>query len=92
MLDGFVSALHYYEGEQLDAVVERVADRLNWPGAEVRALLVDQTNAVLGAYPVPHLRDRNVQWSPADDFLIGGEIVRRSCSGDSLSISGRLLI
>jgi hypothetical protein len=90
MVDGFISALHYYVGKQLDSVVNRLAERLKcYAPEQVRALLLEKTNALLGPCAVPHLRAEGLQWSPADHVLIGGEIIRED--SDSLKIRGRLV-
>lgn len=86
LMDGFISALHYYEGSQLDEIGSRLADELSMPSNDVRALLVEQTPAVLGAYPVPHLRGQRLQWSPADHQLVAARITREITSSDHFGI------
>lgn len=81
LMDGFVSALHFYEGEQLDEVASRLGAQLSEPMAVVRALLKQATAAVLGPRAVPHLRGPSLQWSPADDRIIAGEVVREPWQG-----------
>lgn len=81
LMDGFASALHSYEGGQLEEVAARVAAQLGEPMAVVRALLKQATAAVLGPRAVPHLRGRSLQWSPADDRVIAGEVVREPWQG-----------
>lgn len=91
MLDGFISALHYNHVLQ-DEVVERVAKQLGASRTDMRKLLIDSRNALLGPRPVPHLRPPNgLQWSPADDQLFAGEIIREATSaGEKTEISGCL--
>jgi hypothetical protein len=81
LMDGFVSALHSYEGEQLDEVAARLGAQLVEPTAVVRALLEQATAAVLGPRAVPHFRGPSLQWCPADDRIIAGEVVREPWQG-----------
>ncbi len=89
LLDGFISALHYYEGKHFDAVVTRTAKKLSDSPEMIGDLLTERQGAVLGPRSVPHLRGDGLQWSPADDFLIAGEIVREFLpEGEPISLSG----
>jgi hypothetical protein len=81
LLDGFMSALHYYQGKQLDEVAMRLGSQLGEPMGVVRALLEQATAAVLGPRAVPHLRGSSLQWSPADDRIMAGEVVREDWQG-----------
>jgi hypothetical protein len=91
MLDGFISALHYNDNLHND-VVDRVAKMLGASTDETRTLLIDSSNALLGARAVPNLYPPNgLQWSPADDHLIAGEIIREATpAGTETEISGCL--
>ena len=88
MVDAFISALHYYQGKQLDSIVDRLAELLKDAPEQVRALLLERTKVTLGPYPVPHLRAKGLQWSPADHRVMTGEITREDA--DTLQVSGRL--
>jgi hypothetical protein len=83
LTDAFISALHCYRGEQLDEVVRRVSLCLTCAPDTIRELLLDTRSALLGPRAVPHLRDKGVQWSPADDGLIACEILRETSPADS---------
>jgi hypothetical protein len=97
MLDGFISALHYYDPcgkrDQLDQVSEHVANKLQWQSDETRELLLNSENAVLGACRVPHLKSKgsSIAWSPRDDLLVRAEIIRQHCTEGDWSIAGRLI-
>jgi hypothetical protein len=82
LTDSFTSALHSYQGDQLDEVVNRVSARLRCPSRTAHALLVDSRAALLGPRAVPHLRGDGLQWSPADENLIGCEIRREALQED----------
>lgn len=81
LTDAFISALHCYQGEQLDEVVRRVSLCLTCGPDAIRQL--DTRSALLGPRAVPHLRAKGVQWSPADDGLIACEILRETSPADS---------
>ena len=72
LMDGFISALHHYEGNQLDDVAGRISILLKHPIQYVRRFLLDDRNALLGPRAVPHLYGDGLQWSPADHHLIAG--------------------
>lgn len=84
VMDGFISALHHYEGSQLDVVAGRIADLLDAPIPEVRSLLLEDRSALLGPRAVPHARGEGLQWSPADHLLIAGEVLRDVSPDDQL--------
>jgi hypothetical protein len=91
LTDAFTSALHCYQGVQLEEVVNRVSARLRCPSHTAHALLLDTRAALLGPRAVPHLRGDGLQWSPADESLIGCEILRETSQGDtSIEIRARL--
>jgi hypothetical protein len=94
-VDGFISALHCYDGgkdDQLDSVSDRIAVRLGGQATEWRELLLDQSNAVLGPRRVPHLHGNGLAWSPADHLLVRGEIIRQPCTDSHWSIAGKLIV
>jgi hypothetical protein len=82
LLDAFISALHSYHGRHLDAVTDRLSARLSAPPDSVRKLLLDTKAAVLGPRAVPHLRGEGLQWSPADDLLVAGELRLETAEAD----------
>jgi hypothetical protein len=91
LTDAFISALHCYQGVQLEEVVSRVSVCLRCSPHMVRELLLDMRSALLGPRAVPHLRGKGLQWSPADDGLIACEVLRETPLGDgSIEIRGRL--
>ena len=90
LMDGFISALHYYEGNQLDEIASRLAVQLSVRSDDVRAILVDRSSAVLGAYPVPHLRGNGLQWSPADHQLVAATITREISSSAHFGVKALL--
>jgi hypothetical protein len=81
LMDGFISALHQYEGKQLDEVAVRIASALDVSVDDVRMQLINDANAVLGPKSVPHLYRKGLQWSPADHLLMAGKVYREE-AGD----------
>jgi hypothetical protein len=91
LIDAFISALHFYRGNQLDAVTSRLSQRLAAPPDLVRRLLLRSETAALGARAVPYLRGEGLQWSPADDLLVAGELRFAAAKADeAIEISGRV--
>ena len=87
LMDGFISTLHLYEGQQLDEVAVRIASSLDVSVDDVRKKLPDDTNAVLGPKAVPHLYRKGLQWSPADHPLKAGKVCREeTCDGAPVQI------
>jgi hypothetical protein len=90
LADAFISALHRYQGEQLDEIVSRLSIQLSSSPEDVRQLLLRVRATVLGPRAVPHLRARGLQWSPADDLLAAGEFVRETSEGGLIGVTGEL--
>lgn len=91
LTDALISALHSYEGTQLEEVASRVSACLTCTPHIGRALLLETRTALLGPRSVPHLRSKGLQWSPADDGLIACEILRESSQEDSsIEVRARL--
>lgn len=91
LTDALISALHSYEGIQLEEVTSRVSACLMCTPHIGRALLLDRRTALLGPRAVPHLRNKGLQWSPADDGLIACEILRETSQEDSsIEVRARL--
>lgn len=92
LIDGFISALHHYEGNQLNDVVSRIAALLGCPLQDVHTLLLNDQHALLGPRAVPHLRGEGLQWSPADHLVVAGEIVRDVCADHiPVTVQGSLM-
>jgi hypothetical protein len=88
LMDGFISALHHYEGRHLNDVTARIAMLLDRPVQEVRDLLLDDRHALLGPHAVPNPRGEGLQWSPADQFLVAGEVLRETSATPDLTVRG----
>jgi len=92
LFDGIIAGLHSHDGSRLDEVAGRLATRLNAEPANIRRALMDTKNAILGQRRLLHPFLRYVQWNPADDLLVAGEleVVRDATSERSSGFSGEL--
>jgi len=90
LFDGILSAFHSHNGQRIELVAEILARKLNLPGREAAGHLLSADMAALG---VRHLlwpwRD-SVQWNPADDRCIAGELLLRPQEDPSIALVGEL--
>lgn len=89
LLDGVISALHRHDGSALAELSRRVATQLHASAEQVAAMLVDESNVILGSRRLLWARAAGVQWNPADDLCLATELLARP--GDRLALSGRLV-
>ena len=90
VVDGFITSLHHYKGNQLDEVSNRIKGLLGGQAMQWRELLLYGENAVLGPWRVPHLKPRGLAWSPCDHLLARCEFIQKLSRNDGWSIAGRL--
>ena len=84
LIDGLLCALHVHDGKKLDELTERRSRELSVPASEVKDLLLDNRNALLGKRSL-------VRWHPADDQCVAGEIlVETNVERDNWGLSGTL--
>jgi hypothetical protein len=70
----------------------RVSRNVAASPAGIEALLVSQRQAVLGAVPqLLHRRGVGVQWAPADDLCVAGELLAEPSSDSAWSIKGKII-
>ncbi len=74
LLDGIIAGLHAHDGSKLDEVASRLATRLDAEPHDIRSALMDSTHAILGQRSLLHPFGKYVQWNPADDLLVAGEL------------------
>jgi hypothetical protein len=75
LFDGVISAFHCQSASLPHEVGERLATRLLLDRKDVDAALADAEGAVLGPRNLIHLRATGVQWNPADDLCVAGELL-----------------
>ena len=86
LIDGLVSALHYHdEPSSLAEISERIARQVGIAADTAGAALTDRTDAVLGPRRLAwRWGEDGVQWNPADDRCVVGDVILASASQDGL--------
>ena len=90
LLDGTVTAFHRHDGKAQALVAERLTTVLEVRAQDVLSFLSESTNAVLGTRTLLWIRGDGVQWNPADDCCVAGELLFESSSEDFVEFSGEL--
>jgi len=90
LLDGVVAAFHQHDGTMQAEVAGRLAHVLGVRSIEVVAYLNENTDAVLGRRRLLWPWRNSIQWNPADDCCVAGELLFNSSTKDSLGLSGEL--
>jgi hypothetical protein len=93
IFDGVISAFQAHtDTTVLPEVVARLATVLPADPVEIEALLLDRCLAVLGVVPrLVSLREAGVQWNPADDRCVAGEMLAAEPVGPRWAIRGELV-
>ena len=78
LFDGVISSFHVYSGTKLDEVSRRIGIHLGKEPGLIKEQLLDDRMAILGprdlVWPFGTL---GVQWNPADDLCVKGELSRQ---------------
>ena len=91
LLDGVLSAFHLHDGSNMAEVTRRVSTALGESEQAVAKMLGDAADAVLGKTCLVRVRSSGVQWCPADDGCVVGEIHLKTVTAvGPWSLSGRL--
>ncbi len=91
VFDGVVSSFHQHDGTDDAELGRRVAGSLESEPERVSQLLVDGSQAVLGSRRLLWRRGDGVQWGPADDRCVAGELLLGEVSeGGFYELSGKL--
>ncbi len=91
LFDGIISAFGSHDGSNLDLVCSRLGNRLRREPSELANLLMADEHNVLGRRKLLWPYGEFVQWNPADDRCVVGEIlVNYDASASGSSISGTL--
>jgi hypothetical protein len=75
IVDGALCALHVHDGTAIDEVAERLSISLGIPQEEITRLLLDRSKACLGERRLLWPWRSSIQWNPADDLIVAGELV-----------------
>ena len=73
--DGIVSSFHSHDGADLEEVGKRIARQLGVDSREVTDHLMAREAAILSRRQLVHLRGEGIQWNPADDLCVAGELL-----------------
>jgi hypothetical protein len=90
VFDGIISTFHVYNGNDLDVVSARIAERLGQAPGDVSSLLLDRRLALLDDHAVVHPYRDGVKWNPKDDDCVAGALYHEP--GSSVSTATTLEI
>jgi hypothetical protein len=93
IFDGVISSFQAHtDTAVLPDVVARLTTVLPADPVEIEELLLDRGRAVLGVVSrLVCLRDVGVQWNPADDRCVAGELLAAEPVGPRWAIRGELV-
>ncbi len=93
IFDGVVSAFQAHSDTSgITELAARVSQTLTADPADIQALLIDPQHAALGAKPrLLHRRGEGVQWSPADDLCVAGELLAETSTASTWAIKGKIV-
>ena len=90
ILDGVISAFHADDGSGEAMVLERVAAAATVPVEQARAMLANRDRNVLGARRLAHRFRGGIQWNPADDRCVAGDVTMGVDDAPGSNCLGRL--
>jgi hypothetical protein len=90
LFDGIIASFHVYEGNHLAEICKRLGERLGRSPVEIAQYLTDDTGAALGKRRLVSLRADGIQWNPADDRCVAGELLIEAGDSPSFELSGQL--
>jgi hypothetical protein len=93
VFDGVVCAFQaHMERASAPELAARVSRHVPADPADIEALLVDRTRAVLGTVPrLLHRRGDGVIWAPSDDLCVAGELLAVTPVGSGWAIKGSIV-
>lgn len=90
IVDGVVASFHQHDGTKLDDLAARV-DAVLAGTVDARPLLMHDSRAVLGRRRLLWPRAQGVQWNPADDLCVVGELLFEPGETATTRLDGRLV-
>ncbi len=75
IFDGVISAFQYHNGRHQSEVSQRIAKQVGTGADEISTLLLNPGESVLGRSQLVRLFGTGVQWNPADDICLAGELI-----------------
>jgi hypothetical protein len=93
LVDGVVCAFQAHtDRSNLTELATRLSRVIPASPDEIQALLTGEEIAVLGAVPrLLHLRGKGVQWAPADDMCVAGDVLAVQGTTTSWALKGSIL-
>jgi hypothetical protein len=90
LFDGVISAFHAHTGQKIDSIAGILSGRLSVSAEEVKSYLLSSEIAVLGARQLLWPWRDSVQWNPADERCVAGELVLGPREDVGITLSGEL--
>jgi hypothetical protein len=90
VFDGVLSAFHSHSGQRTELVAEVLARRLNVPARELTRHLLSPSVAVLGVRQLLWPWRDSVQWNPADERCVAGELLVERSDDPRIALLGEL--
>ncbi|WP_194840956.1 DUF6946 family protein [Filobacillus milosensis] len=90
LIDGIVSSLHCYSGEDIDEVSKRLGVQLDIAESHIAEMLLEEYNAILGSHNVVRRFQKGIQWNPADDFCFQIAIKTFDSNETNFKINGEI--
>lgn len=93
LIDGVVCAFQAHsDRSNLTELTTRLSGVIPASPDEIQALLTSEETAVLGTVPrLLHLRGNGVQWAPADDMCVAGDVLAVQGTTASWALKGSIL-
>lgn len=90
MLDGIIASLHFYTGDQLNEVSQRLATVMADEPKKISNMLLDRNKAVLGGRCLVHPFREFVQWNPADDQCVFIRLIKNVVLENQITMDGKV--
>lgn len=93
IVDGVISAFQaHIDTSDITELAARVARNLGAAPEDVHALLTSEQQAALGTQPrLLHRHGEGVQWAPADELCVAGELLAETSSASTWAIKGKIV-
>ncbi len=91
IFDGVIAAFQFHDGRHLLKVSQRIAGQLGTGADEISTLLCNPEGSILGLTQLVRPFGTGVQWNPADDICLAGELItQQGPMSDKWELRGEL--
>ena len=90
LLDGIISAFQSHLNDNNQFLFDKISERLETNPEQVRELLLNEDNAVLGKNKLIHKRADSIQWNPKDDGLVKVQVFPKYSDSEYTTFSGKI--